>query len=430
MRIRARCSHSADKRQSTPMPTALRLVFAVLVALLVANGALPAHSQTLKVLYRFTGGQDGNNPLGLTFDASGNLYGTTSIGGYTGGACNPVGYPGCGTIFKLSPQGDSWTFSSLYSFQGYPNDGGNPTGPPVISNGVVYGATLYGASCQYCGTIFRYGPSPIPSGWTERIQHQFQGPPDGQLPSGGHLVSDRNGNLFGMTQAGGGGSGTVYELTRSGVTWSESVIYNFLGGSDGWGPVGGLTIDDAGNLYGMTEHGGSTHWPGFGTVFMLTHSQSGWTKTTLYRFQGRMDGEYPMGTLTIDSAGNLYGASSFAYSGLAMAEAVFMLTPNGGNWSFKVLHNFLHRENPGNNMVLDANGNLYGLTQFGGCCSLGTIFKLTPQGDGTWRFTTFLDFHDYDVGWQPSNIILGSDGNLYGTNWYSFGGGTVWEVTP
>lgn len=309
-------------------------------------------AQTFQVIYTFpASAQDGVGPNSLTIDNAGNLYGTTYIGGYTGGSCNQIGYPGCGTIFNLSEQGSGWLFTLLHSFTGVPRDGANPTAAPTIAppasapTGGLYGTTPSGASCQYCGTVYNFVPSPISTplvSWTEVLLYQFAGSPDGQLPNSGKLIFDHNGNFYGMTQAGGQGEGwgTIYKMTHSGGAWTESVLYSFAGGSDGWGPMGGLIFDNAGNLYGTTEFGGSPEWPGDGTIFQLVPSGNGWSKNILYRFQGRLDGALPEGSLILDASGNLYGTTTLRSSGFAANASVFMLSPQGSSWSFKSIHSF------------------------------------------------------------------------------------------
>ncbi|MGA2371275.1 MAG: hypothetical protein ACLPPV_11580 [Candidatus Korobacteraceae bacterium] len=123
------------------------LVIAVEFALMIVV-TQSAQAQTFQVIYTFpASAQNGVGPNGLTIDNAGNLYGTTFIGGYTGGSCNQIGYPGCGTIFNLSEQGSGWLFTLLHSFTGVPSDGANPTAAPTIAppasapTGGLYGTT-------------------------------------------------------------------------------------------------------------------------------------------------------------------------------------------------------------------------------------------------------------------------------------------------
>ena len=163
--------------------------------------------------------------------------------------------------------------------------------------------------------------------WTETILYQFTGGSDGSNP-GGNLTFDRAGNLYGTTPYGGAfGQGTVFKLTPSNGGWTESVLHSFTGGSDGEQPNGGVILDEAGNLYGTTwEGGGSGCWgPGCGTVFQLTPSGSGWKENILYSFQYGTDGGYPIGGLIFDPSGNLYGTTTSGGSG--GGGTVFELSP-------------------------------------------------------------------------------------------------------
>jgi uncharacterized repeat protein (TIGR03803 family) len=272
---------------------------------------------TETVNYSFAGFPDAQIPLGgLLADSAGNLYGTSFEGGT--GICNSPQNPGCGTVFKLSPSGTGYTETVLYSFAG-PPDGGNPTaGVFADSAGNLYGTTFQGgiAPCAGdfgCGTIFKLSPSS--TGYTETVLYSFAGSPDGALPVGG-LLADSAGNLYGTTEEGGIGScnelfgeplgcGTVFKLSPSGTGYTETLLYRFTGSPDGASPSG-LIADAAGNFYGATSGGGAY---GFGTVFKLSPSGTGYTETVLYSFTGSPDGAYPNGGLLADGAGNLYGTT-------------------------------------------------------------------------------------------------------------------------
>ena len=215
------------------------------------------------VLNRFDK-NDGWNPRGdLIFDQAGNIYGTT----YRGGGDN------CGVIYELTPSGGGWEETVLYSAQG-----GAPCGVSTPSSGLSPKAMLHSAQ--------RNG--------------------DGSDPVGG-VVFDRSGNLYGVFEVDGPyGGGAVYELSPTGSGWTEQILYGFTGGSDGYSPLAGLTIDSAGNLYGSASAGGSG---GCGTVFELTSGSGGWTFNTIYSFPGAPGGCSPQIKLTIDAAGNLYGTT-------------------------------------------------------------------------------------------------------------------------
>ncbi|MGH6839303.1 MAG: choice-of-anchor tandem repeat GloVer-containing protein [Methylocella sp.] len=216
-------------------------------------------SGTETVLHAFSGfPSDGGTPEGgLIADSSGNLYGTTAIGGASGN----------GVVFKLSASG---TETVLYSFKGG-SDGGTPVAGLIAdSGGNLYGTTFAGGASN-SGVVFKLSPS-----GTETVLHSFSAAPsDGTNPRSG-LIADSSGNLFGTTQEGGAlggvcpsGCGMVFKVTPSGT---ETVLYAFTGGSDGANPLAGLIADSIGNLYGTASRGGGSGCPstGCGTVFKLT----------------------------------------------------------------------------------------------------------------------------------------------------------------
>lgn len=267
---------------------------------------------TETLLYSFMpGGVDAANPTGdPIFDQSGVLYGTTEFGG--GVNCNSGA--GCGTVFQLVNSGGHWTETLLYSFT---NDGINGyrtyAGVVFDLSGNLYGTNYYGpgTGCPNgsgdlgCGTVYELTPSG--SGWTQTPLYVF--PQDGS--NGGHPVAgvifDSSGNLYGATaEYGGGGGGTVFQLTPSGGTWNFNLLKSFSGGSL-CGPQWNLTMDQAGNLYGTTYCDGPN---AFGNVFKLTPFNGGWTYSDLYDFTGGSDGGHPNGGLVLDPNGNIYGTAS------------------------------------------------------------------------------------------------------------------------
>jgi uncharacterized repeat protein (TIGR03803 family) len=204
------------------------------------------------LLYTFNGQKSGKNPYaGLVRDPSGNLYGTTSAGGfYATGDCSL----GCGTVFKLTPGGN---YTVLYRFTGG-SDGYKPLAGLVRdSAGNLYGTTeLGGTSGQ--GTIFEVSKT-----GAETVLYSFTGGADGANPRAA-LVRDSAGNLYGAAAYGGDGGGTIFKL---GSARNFTVLHTFTGGADGANPFGGLAVDAAGNLYGTAETGGTSS---FGTVFKIT----------------------------------------------------------------------------------------------------------------------------------------------------------------
>jgi uncharacterized repeat protein (TIGR03803 family) len=264
---------------------------------------------TLTLLHQFAGGDDGAFPYSdLVFDPSGNIYGTTSGDGDS--SCMVIrGVSGCGTVFKLTRNADgTWTNHTLYEFQGG-SDGGRPVAGVVLDQtGNLYGVTAYGGigPCNNnfgCGSVFELSPSG--SGWVETTLHQFTGGADGGAPFGG-LMFDHTGNLYGAASYGGAGLGTVYELTPNQGSWNFNVIYTFTG-TQADGPESALTMDAAGNLYGTSVAGGNNQ--GFGTVYKLTPSASGWSYTSLHDFDLGSDGGLLYGSVALDANGNVFGVT-------------------------------------------------------------------------------------------------------------------------
>jgi uncharacterized repeat protein (TIGR03803 family) len=289
------------------------------------------------VLYNFGPSPHPSAPSGpFIFDAAGNLYGTSAMGGKDG----------LGTVFELSPNADgSWTEHTLYAFAGK-TDGSVPNGGLVFDQaGNLYGTTSNGGGL------------------------------------GRNLCIDE-------------GCGVVFKLTPgSGGKWTESAIFAFDGEGDGSMPVGGLVIDAAGNLYGATTHGGQGTGEGDGVVFELTASSGGWIETVLHTFTGP-DGANPSGGLVFDGSGNLYGGASAGGIGTGCrgvpCGAIYELTPSGNSWNESVIYSFQggnDGQEPSGNLAIDQSGNLYGTTYIGGTPSLGTVFKLTPSANGQWTET-------------------------------------------
>jgi uncharacterized repeat protein (TIGR03803 family) len=264
--------------------------------------AQPGGAWTETVLYRFQGGDDGEYALpGLIFDQAGNLYGTTVFGG---------GRQNAGIVFELSPPaqpGGTWTETVLHRF-GHRNDGSDPMAGVVLNKkGAVYGTTI-------TGTVFKLKPpAPGQTDWTEKTIHQFQGGGDaGSRPCG--LITGKQRVLYGVTTLGGSpaNAGTIFQLTPPGPPgehWKLSNLYSFTGGNDGGLPCGVLTTDRHGNLYGVAL-GNGADIPG--TVFKLAPpAQPGgaWTFTTLDVFGGGSDGFGPNGGVIFGKGGALYGTT-------------------------------------------------------------------------------------------------------------------------
>ncbi len=376
--------------------------------------SLAATAQTWTLLHSFTG-PDGYAPqAGVTMDAAGNFYGTTS----EGGAHNQ------GTVFKLTRRGSSWTLTTLYSFSG--PDGSTPSARVIFGpDGTLYGTTYYGGAGY--GVVYRLQPPAgfcrsVQCSWTETVLYTFQDRSDGGYPIYGDLAFDQQGNIYG-TAPGGGinsancdsfGCGVVYKLTRSGASWTYSVLYSFTGNNDGGVPVGGVILDSSGNLYGPAAGGGAYQ---NGVVYKLTSSGSGWTESVLYDFPSLTDGTNPEGGLIFDRFGNLYGTTE--RNGEDSGGTVYELTPANGGWNFAVLAAVPAYTGSVAKLAMDSSGNLYGTVALGSF----EVFKLTHSG-GTWLLTQF------GGGGSVGSVVVDSNGTIYGADTYGqHNEGSVFAIT-
>ncbi len=405
----------------------LTLPFVILIFFITLT-TQSAQGQTYNVIHNFTGGQDGGDPwAGPTLDRAGNLYGT-AFGG---------GIHGYGVVYKLARHGSSWLLTPLYSFTAGA-DGGYPVGAVTFGpDGTLFGTTT-GFGTYGAGTVFDLRPQPkacstVLCSWNVTSLYQFSidqwGNPD--WPAG-NIIFDSAGNLDGTTTNGGtNGFGSVYELTPSGGGWTESDIYSFDGDPRGSGvyPGVGIALDSAGDLYGTSYSGGAY---GLGTVFELTRSGSNWTETILYSFNG-IDGSGADGGVVFDRAGNLYGGT--LVGGVpGRGGVVYELSPSNQGWTLTILHTFTFSGNGGirGNLTVDSSGNIYGATVGDGAYGQGSVFKLTPSGSG-WSFTDLYEFTGGSDGGSPlGGVAVDARGNLYGTasQGGAYGWGVVWEITP
>jgi uncharacterized repeat protein (TIGR03803 family) len=400
-----------------------------------------AAAQTFSVIHYFTGGPDGNYPAAtLTLDSGGKLYGTTLLGGIE--TC-PQG--GCGVAFRMSGSGSNWILSTLFEFPNNATIGMNPSSPLTFGpDGALYGTTQGGSGCSLsgCGVIFRLAPPASPCHavvcrWTETPIYDFHGNGDGIEPANSPVTFDAAGSAYGTTYEGGANNlGAVWKLTRNGSQWVESIIYSFNGAGDGNGPLSGVILDPAGNLYGTTQMGGDLSCDfnlGCGTVFELSPSGSGWTETTLYTFESTDNlGTNPTAGLVLDTSGNVYGSANSA--GI-QNSVIWKLAYANGSWTPSVLTDLRGNSGPHSALTIDAHGNLYGTTREGGARFEGSVFELSQQ-NGSWTYTDLHDFH-IDDGWQPiGGVTIDPNGNLYGTTGYGGTGscfdgcGVVWQITP
>ena len=412
-------------------PTVSLFIFTLSLSLLafVFPGGHAAQAQTYTVLHRFTGGEDGGVPYaGLTPDGSGSFYGTTAGKGQ-----------GVGTVFRLKQTEGNWVLQTIASGLDY------PLGRVVFGpQGRLYGTT-YGPNCGFggsCGGVYGLQRSCSNENcpWTMTVLYQFECQlcSDGAQPFFVDPVFDQAGNLYGTTLGGGSLQGNVFKLTPpsdgSMGQWTETVLYNFTGGNDGGLPASGVILDTAGNLYGTTQYGGSF---GNGTVYKLSPAGSSWVLSTLHSFSGGDDGQFPLSALISDSSGSLYGTTAGA--GAAGGGTVFRLSPSGGSWIFSVLYSLPGANGgPVGSLTMDAAGNFYGTTVNDGTHGYGSVFELMPL-NGDWIYSDLYDFSylRYVVssnGYEPTGAVaLDASGHLYGTTprggLCPFGCGVIWEIT-
>jgi|HubBroStandDraft_6_1064221.scaffolds.fasta_scaffold29206_3 uncharacterized repeat protein (TIGR03803 family) len=391
-----------------------------------------ASGSSYHVVYNFTGGSDGAQPLAGLINVNGTLYGTTSQGGGSGCYRNL----GCGTVFSITPSGQE---KVLHAFTGGA-DGANPRAALIDVNGTLYGTTFHGGDtkCKGCGTVFSITPS-----GAEKVLHSFSGPPDGAWPAA--ALIDVNGTLYGTTAEGGTsggcrlglpkrGCGTVYSISPSG---SENVLFRLVGPATGSFPDAPL-IDVNGTLYGTAENGGGGHGPG--TVYTVTPSGSG---KLLYHFTYKELVGFAPAAALIDVKGLLYGTLS-AGSGRGKKKdrggpgTVVSITTSG---SVKVVYSFGFTDGASPTAsLINVRGTLYGTTTAGGvrgCFSpnsygCGTVFSVTQGG-------TEQVLHSFSVngdGYFPASNLINVNGTLYGTTAYggaqagAYGYGTVYAITP
>jgi len=392
---------------------------------MIALSASP-QAKGYKQLYAFHGGSDGSHPQYNLLLNKGDLYGSALYGGALG----------FGTLFRLTPDGKETT---LYSFRGIGSgDGAYPGGPPVVDKaGNLYDETFEGGtgSCfggEGCGTVFKLAPD-----GTETVLHAFRGGSDGASPDESVILDDK-GNLYGTTEVGGSGKcsysgyppgcGTIFKLAPDGT---ETVLYAFRGGStDGSDPSGNLVADTSGNLYGTTTLAGGTACQGFGcgTVFKLAPDG---TERVLYSFCARAgcsDGADPIFTsLFMDRKANLYGTTEFGGSGTGCGSgkgcgAVYKLAPDGTEtvlYSFCSLSQCSDGDYPDSNVIVNRKGDFVSTTAGGGAHGFGALFGLSRHGAETLLYS----FKSGRDGASPNaSVIADPKGHLYGTT-YAGGSG-------
>jgi len=420
----------ATLRSAIPHSYAIvtRLAFLICFASITLTLSTPSRAQ-LTVLHTFTClSGDGCQPdAPVAVGPNGNVYGTTIYGG------NEQQCPvGCGVTFQVSPPSSSggvWNYSTIYEF-------GGDTG--YVESGLVLDpkGNLYG----FDGGVFELSRAST-GFWRYNVLFAFPGPLNVLTP----FLRDSSGTFYAIASGGvenceGYYCGQVLQFVpgENGV-WTENVLYTFTGGADGGFPAA-LVMDPAtGTLYGVAGIGGiiageCSYGPGCGTVFKLTPSGEGtWTFSVIYSFTGVHDSD-PY-ALVRDSSGNLYGLALRGQYG----EEVFKLSPlKNGSWAASVLHTFSGYDTPSNYcgyppsfLSIGSNGVLYG-DIFGDIdLYFGAIFQLAPPSGEkkSWSYSTIWDFNEQGPDLNPTGVLLGPDGALYGaTNGGDSTFGTVFRV--
>lgn len=333
----------------------------------------------------------------------------------------------------------------IYSFSGGLDGAGPMSDLTIDAAGNLYGTTEYGGpeGCTIgCGVVFELKRAD--DGWKEVVLYSFTNKADSALPQAG-VIFDNFGNLYGTTL------GTVFKLTpNSRGEWTESVIYTF-GQSSGGGPLGDLVFDTQGNLYGTTAFGanGSCSYQGCGAVFKLIPQNDGsWRETTLHVFtDADGDGAKPSSGVVLDSAGNVYGTTSYGGTGSCISGdpingptlgcgTIYKLHPSGERWTETVLYSFVHESGygvyPSSPVFFDHPDHVLGLTKAGGD-GLGTFFELKNTAKGWQRDNAHIFFGPPGDGYLPTGkLTADSAGNIVGVTSYggALGNGTVFELRP
>jgi uncharacterized repeat protein (TIGR03803 family) len=365
--------------------------------LLWATTTVTLPAQTFKSLDSFDNTDAAFPWATLVQGNDGNFYGTTQNGGNT--ACSS----GCGTIFRITPNGKLTTFNF---------DGTNGNGPIAglvqAANGDFYGVS--GGGANGLGTVFKFTPN---GGLTTLYSFTAN---TGYGPIGG-LVLASDGNFYGTTSSGGpptgqckpSGCGTIFKITPKG---EYTTLHNFNGIPDGGSPLATMTQAPNGKFYGTASNLGNAG--SYGTVFTMTPKG----KFTVVHQFNNTDGAYPFGGLILGTDGNFYGQTDLGgASAYGAFGTVYKMTPSG---KVTTLHSFEQTDgdNPISNLVQGTDGNFYGTASYGGKYpNFGTVFKITPSG----KFTTLQNFDSTDGSYPYAGLIQATNGKFYGA---TFAGGT------
>lgn len=419
----------------------VRRVPVVVAAGLIVVGLAPwssASAHKPKTLYAFcaqSGCSDGSGPNVVTFDAAGDLIGTTSTGGAHGG----------GTAFRLlAGGGHKWKHEVIYDFcaKSGCGDGNGPSGALIEDTaGNLYGMTYAGGTAN-TGTVFELMPTTHKK-WKLKVLYSFAASGDGSGPvaaltyagASTGVLYDGTSPLFAETLDGGSiGDGVVFKLTPGASGWTEQLIHGF-DWTDGGVPVGQMAADVTGNLFGTTLLGG-TDWPG--VLFEMSASTG--QETVLYNFQDGPDGGEPGSNLLFDASGSLFGTAEI---GGAHAKGVaFKFAVDGSAWHQTILYDFCAQADcvdgstPIGNLAMDAAGDIFGTTYSGGGHDIdanglggGTVFELNGTLRKLYSFCAAADCTD---GEYPFGVVLGASGDVFGVTEQGGpnGAGTVFELTP
>jgi hypothetical protein len=425
-----------------------------LVAGLIAGATLSngASAYTYHVLYNFGAGFGPPLSSGMVSDPSGVFYNTAQ------GGKNGYGY-----VYKLFQSGTHWKVEDIYDFTGYEGELG--LGLIEDTAGNLYGLSF--TSGKSLGKLFELSPPPAgQNNWTEtslatvpshyytiRDRLTYAGQSTG-------LAYDGVSPLYDMTDAPAGahGRGAAFSITQTAGVWSFTDIYDFCSTgrkycTDGADPHRGLTMDAAGNLYGVTGDGGAHH---SGVAFELSPPAAGgtiWTETVLYSFCSVhycLDGSTPGGDLLLDSStGTFYGLTGLGgerpckkHWERGCEGVIFSLTPNGGGFDYAALSTFCQQMHCADgarpeSLLRDASGMLFGVTEVGGnvnstaTLGAGTVFSFS--GGSRQRLDAFCKETDCDDGYLPdSPLVMDASGDLFGTvqNGGTLGNGVIYELTP